>query len=602
MERLNRAKELAIKVHGLFGRRKQREAGLSALVDTARELTLPYELDTLLKVITRRARRLLNLDMSWVSFRDPADGSLYVRAADGHASSITVGLRIPESGGLGNEATDVSAPLWSPDYLSDNRFPHAGLTDEVTRAEGLRAVMVIPLQDGKTSVGVLYISGRNVRHFTPEEVTLMTSLGDLATIAIEKARLLDQVRAEVSELELSAARAMGSSSDAEHLRDVHTRLIDLVLEGRGLRALAATAAEELGGALLIRDPVEKEIISVGQMPPCDEAELLTASLDAHARGESVRTSVGVWVHPITAAKEILGTVLLHTGSAPSEYQVGLLRPVAQAVAALLVMQRSTAAAEGQVRDELFNDLLNATRPNPQIEERAHRLGMDLDEPHVIVIARPEGGIQGRAVVWASSYANRLSGLKRVDSGCIVLLIPGDDADSAAEAVAKELTSVLGQPVTAGAAGPASSLASVLLTYQEAERCLDALTVLGGTGTSASPQRLGFLGLLLSDNRDVAGFVRSTIGPVLDYDTQQSTDLLRTLQAYFAAGNSPTRAAEELHVHPNTVSRRLERITELLGSQWQEPARALEIQLSLRLQLARHTLGLQRNAGRKRARN
>lgn len=595
VENLQQAKELAIKVHELFSRRQQREAGLSALVDTARELTLPYELDALLKVITKRARRLLHLDMSWMTFLDPLDGSSYVRAPDGHASSITVGFRIPDSGGLGNEAWRSSAPRWTPDYLTDERFPHSELTDEVTRAEGLRAVMVVPLMDGNSPVGVLYIAGRNVRYFTPEEVTLMTSLGDLATIAIEKARLLDRARAEVSELELSAARAKGSSSDAQHLRDTHSALIDLVLEGRGLRALVAAAAQELDGVVLIRDPVDRAITTSGQLPPCDETELRTASLDAHARGDSVRTDAGLWLHPVIAGKENLGTLVLHPTTPLDEYRVRLLRPVTQAVATLLLMQRSTAVAEGQVRDELFNDLLAASRPTRQIEERAHRLGMNLEDPHILVIARPEGGIQGRAVVWASSYANRLSGLKRVDSGRIVFLLPGSDAESAAAAVTKELTSVLSHPVTAGAAGPTSSPASVLQSYQEAERCLDALTVLGGTGTSAAPGQLGFLGLLLSETRDVGGFVRSTIGPVLDYDAQQSTDLLHTLQEYFASGNSPTRAAEELHVHPNTVSRRLERITELLGAQWQEPARALEIQLALRLQSARHALGLRHGA-------
>ena len=47
-----------------------------------------------------------------------------------------------------------------------------------------------------------------------------------------------------------------------------------------------------------------------------------------------------------------------------------------------------------------------------------------------------------------------------------------------------------------------------------------------------------------------------------------------------------RAAAALHVHVNTVAQRLERIGTLLGAGWQEPDRALEIQLALRL----HRLG------------
>ncbi|HET8681140.1 MAG TPA: helix-turn-helix domain-containing protein, partial [Micromonosporaceae bacterium] len=42
------------------------------------------------------------------------------------------------------------------------------------------------------------------------------------------------------------------------------------------------------------------------------------------------------------------------------------------------------------------------------------------------------------------------------------------------------------------------------------------------------------------------------------------------------------AAEVLHVHVNTVTQRLERLTTLLGEGWQRPERALELQLALRL--------------------
>jgi DNA-binding PucR family transcriptional regulator len=40
------------------------------------------------------------------------------------------------------------------------------------------------------------------------------------------------------------------------------------------------------------------------------------------------------------------------------------------------------------------------------------------------------------------------------------------------------------------------------------------------------------------------------------------------------------------VHVNTVTQRLDRIAQLLGSDWQKPERALEIQLALRL----HAIG------------
>lgn len=149
-----------------------------------------------------------------------------------------------------------------------------------------------------------------------------------------------------------------------------------------------------------------------------------------------------------------------------------------------------------------------------------------------------------------------------------------------------MNAVIGHPVTVGSAGPVAHPGAIHRTYAEARRCLDALTALGGT---ASLRELGFLGLLLADTPDTSAFIAGTIGPVLEYDERQATELTRTLEAYFTSGGSPSRAAESLHVHPNTVSRRLERITDLLGPGWQEPLQAVEVQLALRLRRTRHTV-------------
>jgi DNA-binding PucR family transcriptional regulator len=70
--------------------------------------------------------------------------------------------------------------------------------------------------------------------------------------------------------------------------------------------------------------------------------------------------------------------------------------------------------------------------------------------------------------------------------------------------------------------------------------------------------------------------------VIAYDAQRGTDLVATLQAWFEAAGRAGRAAEVLHVHPNTVAQRLDRIGDLLGPGWREPSAALEQQVALRL--------------------
>ncbi|WP_328620908.1 helix-turn-helix domain-containing protein [Streptomyces sp. NBC_00354] len=592
LAQLTRARDQSLGIRALFVRRQQREAGLAALVDTARDLTLPYDLDELLKVITRRARLLLGLDMAWVSFDDLDAQCSRVRSADGHASALTIGFAIPlTGGGVGKRAADGSAPFWSADYMSDKTFQHSPVIDEVVQAEGLHAVMAVPLRHAGTTLGALYVADRNVRHFTPDEVSLMSSLADLATVAIEKARLLEQTRYEVVELEQDTSRALDSSTTARQLRETHGRLLDLVLQGGGLGNLAAEAVKGLEGTLLVRDAAGRNLACPGGEPPeLDESEIRTVLLDAHTDRQPRSTGDGVWVASVAAGDEMLGTLILVCDEPVTDRQIQLLALTAQVTAVVLLMEQGMAAAEGHMRDEFFHDLLRGTSLSPvQIAEQSRRLALDLDEPHVIVIARPEGGVQGRVLAWAASYANRHHGLKSVDGDIVVLLLPGTQAGSIARTASKELSEVLGKPVTAGSAGPVDDPAGIVHLYQEARRVLDAVAALTGPGSTASPGELGFLGVLLSEKPNIAGFINDTIGPVLDYDDQQYTELIRTMEAYFASANSPSRAAESLHVHPNTVSRRLERITEILGEDWQKPNQALQVQLALQLQRTRQAL-------------
>jgi DNA-binding PucR family transcriptional regulator len=121
-------------------------------------------------------------------------------------------------------------------------------------------------------------------------------------------------------------------------------------------------------------------------------------------------------------------------------------------------------------------------------------------------------------------------------------------------------------------------------HADARRTADALAALGLPAGSA--RDLGFAGLVTGDAADVDGYLERVLGPVAAHDARRGTDLLATLEAYFAAGSSPTRAAGALHVHVNTVAQRLERIAALLGEDWQTPDRALEIQLALRLRRLR----------------
>jgi len=143
---------------------------------------------------------------------------------------------------------------------------------------------------------------------------------------------------------------------------------------------------------------------------------------------------------------------------------------------------------------------------------------------------------------------------------------------------------LGGSVTVGVSGPVDVLTSWAGAYRAAHQCQRALLALGRAGQVADAEHLGFARLLLggSGPAELADFVAVTIGPLLDYDRERGTELAATLDSWFDAAGSATAVGRALHVHPNTVAQRLERITALLGEGWREPARALDLRLALRV--------------------
>jgi hypothetical protein len=79
----------------------------------------------------------------------------------------------------------------------------------------------------------------------------------------------------------------------------------------------------------------------------------------------------------------------------------------------------------------------------------------------------------------------------------------------------------------------------------------------------------------------AALRRRVLGPLLDYDAEQHTDLVHTVRVFLECSGSPTRAAKALHVHVNTLRYRIGRAGELLGADLTEFTDQLDVYLALR---------------------
>ncbi|MEU3693249.1 helix-turn-helix domain-containing protein [Streptomyces narbonensis] len=580
--------EVALSVRRVLDQYRRREAELVALFDTAGDLARLRDLDAVLRAIVRRARTLLGSDVAYLTLNDPVAHDTFMRVTEGSVSAAFQQLRLGMGEGLGGLVAQTARPYASTDYHADPRYLHTGTIDDGVSEEGLRGILGVPLRLGEEIIGVLFAADRTPREFTPDAIALLASLADHAAVAIDSARRLGETRTALARLEAANARAHAHSEALHQASDAHDRLSKLVLRGAGTDEVAAEIAALLGGGVAIHDTDGSELARVGTDPVTPPP----ASLDAsHTEGRAVHAD-GVWTCAVLAGAEPLGSIVLTGRADLPEADRRLFERAALVTAMLLLIRRSVAETEDRVRGELLDDLLagpasSAHWDGGSLTLRARRLGLDLARPHAVAVLDCEPALRPRLAAENARTARRLGGLAGTRHGNTVLLAPCDRPGTLARDLAADLARIIGAPVTVGAAGPGTGPEQHADLHAEALRCLTALHSLGRTGRGADIAELGFIGVLLGDRADIASYVDRVLGPVLAYDTERGTELVRTLRAYYDQGSSLARAKDALHVHVNTVVQRLDRVAQLLGPDWNSPASALEIHLALRLHQLSH---------------
>src|SRR5262249_29796076 len=86
-----------------------------------------------------------------------------------------------------------------PDLFQDSEFTYK----EASKLAGARTMLGIPLLREDALIGVFIITRTRVEAFKDKEIELVTTFADQAVIAIENARLFDELRDRQAELRVT---------------------------------------------------------------------------------------------------------------------------------------------------------------------------------------------------------------------------------------------------------------------------------------------------------------------------------------------------------------------------------------------------------------
>ena len=154
------------------------------------------ELDALLGELLERIRTILSVDTVAVLLVDPDRRELVARAAIGLEEEVEQGLRIPLGKGFAGRIAAEGRPIGLPDV------DHAEVLNPLLRIKGVKSLLGVPLAVREHITGVLHVGTLTPRLFTRDETELLQLVAERLAVAIEKARVHDEMIA-LDELKLS---------------------------------------------------------------------------------------------------------------------------------------------------------------------------------------------------------------------------------------------------------------------------------------------------------------------------------------------------------------------------------------------------------------
>jgi GAF domain-containing protein/sugar diacid utilization regulator len=591
--------ELRTASPALASYRIRRERELSALYATARSLTALGELDAVLDSIVREAHELIGTDFTYLSLLGPGV-DLTLKASQGTISPAFNGATVPAGTGVGGRVIATGAPAWVSNYLKTRDVPHDRTFDGLVVPEGMVALLGVPLLVGAKVIGVLFAADRTERPFEYDEVALLSAFADHAAVALNNARLYDESRSALKQLQTAYLTIEHQVAIMERAQSVHESLTRVVLKGGGADEIARLLVEHLHGAVTIFDRAGAVTAQAPGSPAVRPGPQAAPEAVQQARqsGRWATTTEGtdLWhsAAAIQAGGTGLGALLLTRAQEPGPVDIRTLERAAQIMGLLILKETAVAEAEERVSGELLTELLVSVPPvGPAQRARAHARGVDITLLNVIVVAMSateRASELGRRLYALSSEWNGLAG---EHLGRATLLTATSDPARLAETVHSRLRRELGSPVRVVAEKIVDD--NWGRAFEIAGKCCDVMQILGVTDRGSTVEPYAMFALLFDTGRgpDLDRFLADSLEPLLTHDRRHSTQLVATLSSYFGNSGNLTRTAKALHVHLNTLLKRLDRVEAILGKHWRAPDRALQLQVALRLHDLRNQIDRQK---------
>lgn len=331
----------------------------------------------------------------------------------------------------------------------------------------------------------------------------------------------------------------------------------------------------------------KEIRDSGQMKKLVESA--DPVLIENRHGDDLFSS---WLIPLTSNRVKLGYLAVFCPEIPSENwfpreYIGYLSYIAGFFSLEINRVNFYTQNRGEVFSYVLSSLLESERTDlDEVRQRLKLGGYELEKNLYLICVKPSSQRAGKQ--WSGHVALHLRSLF-INSiyvsmdGTLYYLVSRSDSHPVTnyeETVWREY--LYSSRLCAGLTGPFRDFAQIRNRRTEAELALSVCTRKGRSLVWFQKAQINALSEYLrrQDMREMF-YHRPTIA-LIEYDREHGSCLVETLQKYLQNPKEPNLICEELHIHKNTLYKRLTKIKEVMGDDFAAADTIMHFRLTLYL--------------------
>jgi hypothetical protein len=407
-------------------------------------------------------------------------------------------------------------------------------------------------------------------------------------IALANARIHARELAASADLRAMNTQLAESVEAIRRRAEIHERLTRAAMAGTGLAGIADAVHELTGRTIVVEDRAGNMIARAGPDLVEEHVRQARGALDRMIQrgldtGEPFRDldRVVVLVGPRDGVAGIMS--LSDPDGTAGESEIVALEHGATVAAMELARLRSLGETQLRLGRDLLEDLLGGIDPE-LAESRGRAMGSDLRQPRRIAVIEPIGSPADEdrlLLAVRRAIRDHVAGSLLTGRGGTVVVLA--DAQTDWRAFEDVVNRTMGEGCRVAVGGPTTGPADVPRSYREALLALKmADEAVERVGVTVFDD-LGVFRLLaeVEDTASVERFVRTWLGPLLDYDEAKPAELVLTLTRFLELGQAYDATSEALSIHRSTLKYRLQRIREISKRDLSDPDTRFNLQLATR---------------------